>query len=70
MVCKHAVKKLGFAIRYVSDRYKTQQICNEAIIENGGALESVPHQYKTQKMCDKAVDNVRALQFVPDYYKP
>ena len=67
MVCKHAVKKLAFTIRYVSDRYKTQQICNEAIIENGGALESVPHQYKTQKMSDKAV---RALQFVPDYYKP
>ena len=70
MVCKHAVKKLDFEIRYVSDQYKTQQICNEVIIENGGALESVPHQYKTQKMCDKAVDNVRALQFVPDYYKP
>ena len=38
MVCKHAVESLPLAIRYVSDRYKTQQICNEAIIENGGVL--------------------------------
>ena len=33
---KHDVKNLFFAIRYVPDRYKTQQICDKATPENGG----------------------------------
>ena len=37
-MCKHAVKKLAFVIRYVPDCYKTQQMCNKAILENGGKL--------------------------------
>ena len=41
-MCKHAVKKLPFAIRYVPDQYKTQQKCDEAILENDGRLESFP----------------------------
>ena len=32
-MCKHAVKKLAFVIRYVPDCYKTQQMCNKAILE-------------------------------------
>ena len=28
-ICKSAVKKLLFIIRYVLDRYKTQQICHK-----------------------------------------
>ena len=41
-MCKHAVKKLPFLIRYVPDQYKTQ--CDKAILENGGTLKSVPKQ--------------------------
>ena len=26
-MCKHAVKKLPFLLRYVPDQYKTHQIC-------------------------------------------
>ena len=37
----HAVKKLPFAIRYVPDRYKTQQMWDKAVIENDGMLKSV-----------------------------
>ena len=47
-MCKHAVKKLPFIIRYVSYRYKTPQMCDKVFLENGGALESVLDQYKTQ----------------------
>ena len=43
-MCKYAVKKLPFVVRYVPDLYKTQQMCNKAIIENGGTFESVPDQ--------------------------
>ena len=41
-MCKHAVKRLPFVIRYVSDRHKTQEMCNKAIVENGGTLKLVP----------------------------
>ena len=41
-MCKHAVKKIPFVTRYVSDRYKTQQMCDKSILENGETLEPVP----------------------------
>ena len=28
-ICKHAVKKLPYLLRYVPDRYKTQQMCDK-----------------------------------------
>ena len=40
-MCKHAVRKLPFVIRYVPDRYNTQQMFNKAVLKNGGTLESV-----------------------------
>ena len=48
-MCKHAVRKLPFVIRYVPGRYKTQQMCDKGILENGGTLESVPDCCKNQK---------------------
>ena len=56
-MCKHAVKKLPFVIRYVPDRHTTQQICDKAIFENGGTLKSVPDCCKNQEMCNEVVDN-------------
>ena len=44
-------------LRYVLDRYKTQQMCDNAILENGGTLNSVTDCYKNQEMCNKAVDS-------------
>ena len=41
-MCKDAVKKLPFVIRYVPDQCKTHQMCDRAILENGETLESVP----------------------------
>ena len=35
-LCKHAVKKLPFLIKYAPDRYKTQRMCDEVILQNGG----------------------------------
>ena len=34
-MCKHAVKKLHFVIRYVGDQYKVQVMCYKAILRNG-----------------------------------
>ena len=53
-MCKHAVKKLLYLLRYVPDQCKCvpdQQMCNKAISENGGTLKSVPDCYKNQEMC-------------------
>ena len=41
-MCKHSVKKLSFLIRFVSDRFKTQEICYKVIPENGGRLMFAP----------------------------
>ena len=37
-MCKHAVKKLPYLLRYALDQYKTQQMCDKAILENVGIL--------------------------------
>ena len=34
-----ALKKLPYLLRYVADKYKTQQMCDKAILENGGRLK-------------------------------
>ena len=46
IVCKHAVTKLPYLLRYVPDQCKTQQMCDKAILENGRKLKSVHHCYK------------------------
>ena len=56
-MCKDAVEKLHFIIRYGPDQQKTQQMCDKPGLGNGGTLESVPDRYKTQQIYDKAVDN-------------
>ena len=56
-MCKHAVKKLPFVIRYVSNQYKTQKMCDKAVVENGGTLKFVPDSYKNQNMCNQSADD-------------
>ena len=41
-MCKYAVKKLPYPLRYIPDQYKTPQMCDKAILENGGTFKSVP----------------------------
>ena len=37
----YTVTKLPYLLRYVPDKYKTQQIFDKAILQNGGTLNSV-----------------------------
>ena len=37
----HAVEKLPYLLRYVSDQYKTHQMCDKVVLENDGTLKSV-----------------------------
>ena len=45
-MCKHAVEKLPYLLRYVPSWYKSQQMCDKAILQNGGTLKSIPYCYK------------------------
>ena len=65
-MCKHAVKKLPYLLRYAL--FKTQKMCDGAILENGGTLKSVPYCYKNQEMCNNAVDNY-PHEFFRECYK-
>ena len=40
-MCKHAVQKLPFLIRYAPNCYKTRGMCDKAAVENGGTLKVV-----------------------------
>ena len=40
-MCKNAVRKLPYVLRYVPNQYKTQQMYDKAILENGVTLKSV-----------------------------
>ena len=35
-MCKHAVRKLPYSLRYVPDQYQTQNMCDKAVLENDG----------------------------------
>ena len=48
-MCKNAVEKLPFIIRYVRGRYKTHEICEKAIPEIGATLISVHDCCKNKK---------------------
>ena len=64
------LKKLPSVIRFVPDRYKTQQMCDKAILENSETLKFVPDCFKNQEMCNKAVDNyLHMLEYVPECCK-
>ena len=66
-MCKHAVKKLPFIIKYVPDRHKTQQMRDKAVHNYAHVLKLIPNCYKTQKMCGKAVNTYPStIQFVSE----
>ena len=72
-MCKHAVKKLLFSIKYVPDRYKTQRMCEmcEVILKNAGMLMFVPDSCVAENMCNKAGDNYpNVLGSVPIAIRP
>ena len=46
-MCKHAVEKMVFVIRYVPDQCRTQKMCDKDILENGRTFKSVRDCYKT-----------------------
>ena len=52
-----SVEKNPFLLKYIPDKYKTEDMCNNAVNSKPWVLQYVPDQFKTQDMCDSAVDN-------------
>ena len=48
-MCRHAVKKLPYLLKYIIDTYETQQRCDKAILENAGTLKYVPDSTNIMK---------------------
>ena len=61
-MCRTAVKKLLFIIKYVHDRYMTKEMTDKVISENGGKAFFLTATRIT-KICDQA------LRFDPNSYK-
>ena len=71
-MCKTAIKKLPFFIKYVPDRCKTQRMCRRKVItENGGMLMFIPNCYKDQNTSNKKLVIKLSIitQFFPDRFK-
>ena len=63
-MCHEAVQRVPWALSYVSDQHKTQEMCNEAVQRS-----IVPDQYKTQEMYNEVVEeNPWVLELVPDKF--
>ena len=67
-MCKYAVQKLSFAVRYVPYRYKTQQMCDKAmlIILQHNFFQNVA---RLTKCVIKLSKYYFAFYFIPDFYK-
>ena len=48
-MCKNAVKKLPFVIKYVPDQYKSKEMYHKFFIVNGGILGFIPDCNKNTK---------------------
>jgi hypothetical protein len=58
-------------LRFVPDRFKTQDVCLAAVQTVGTALEFVPDNLKTKEMCVAALKSGgEALEYVPEKLQP
>ena len=67
-MCKCAVTKLPYLLRYVPDQRKTQQMCDKAISKNGGTLFLTTTKIK-KYVIKQLINNPHALEFVLEGYK-
>ena len=54
--CKHVLKKLPYLLRYVPDRYKTEQMYSKAVHTYFSTINSVLERFMTQEICDQVAD--------------
>lgn len=54
-ICREAVTRNGFNLRFCPEEYLTKEMCMLALSENGGCLQYIPESMRTYDLCDMAV---------------
>ena len=68
-MCKEAVRREAYTLRYVPDYLKTQEMCEDVIHVRPEEFFLIPDCFKTQEMCERAVeDDPSSLQYFPDWF--
>ena len=68
-MCEKAFEKTPLSLKYIPNRFKTQEKCDAAVRIEPYLLANVPDHFKTQKMCDNVVrDDFFSVWFVPDWF--
>ena len=68
-MCEKAFQKTPLSLKYIPNRFKTQEKCDAAVRIEPYLLANVPDHFKTQKMCDNVVRNdFFSVWFVPDWF--
>ena len=63
------MSKKAYALKYVIDHLKTQEMCEKAIEECQCKLEYVQDHLKMQKLCGAvAMEDLLLLRYVPDWF--
>ena len=57
-MCIRGVEIDPWALGFVPDHYKTQEMCIRGVEVDPSFLQYVPDMFVTQEMCDKAVENI------------
>ena len=56
-------------LRFIPDRFKTQEMCIKALEVDLWKLKDVPDHFKTQGICDDVVRRSPCyLEYVPDWF--
>ena len=56
-MCNRAVQSYPWALKYVPDQYKTQEMCNAAVEKKPKVLRFVPDQFVTLEMWHEYFDD-------------
>ena len=54
-MCKYAVQKAAYMLKYKPDKFKTQEMCEQAVKNFYSFFVFVPDQLKTREMCENVV---------------
>ena len=69
-MCNEVVAQSSYALRYVPDYLKTQEMCKEAISNKPAVLFLVPDHFKKHDMCIEGLEvDTWSLYDIPHYLK-
>ena len=58
-MCNKAVRNYHYALEFVPECYKTQEMCDKVVNPHSSTMHFVNECYKSQETCDKAFNKLR-----------